>query len=175
MLVPCFMSWNKYPQNFPRLFHKHFVYEFVYIPVSEYLSFAKIIHPPGISRSWLNNMIITQVPLVLGTIKGHSKMCSFVTQHNATDVSCFEGTCNWHGDCSNVRHSCCRIIKCSFLYHKPAPTLFHRIWHYVQSASQPQTTCNHASQELHIWLLHLRDHLIPATRTTDETQKYFCL
>jgi hypothetical protein len=22
-----------------------------------------------------------------GTIKGHSKMCSFVTQHNATDVS----------------------------------------------------------------------------------------
>ena len=31
-------------------------------------------------------MIITQVHLVLGTIKGHSKMCSFVTQHNATDV-----------------------------------------------------------------------------------------
>jgi hypothetical protein len=32
-------------------------------------------------------MIITQVHLVLGTIKCHSKMCSFVRQHNATDVS----------------------------------------------------------------------------------------
>ena len=31
-------------------------------------------------------MIITQVHFVLGTIKDHSKMCSFVTQHNATDV-----------------------------------------------------------------------------------------
>ena len=32
-------------------------------------------------------MIITQMHLVLGAIKGHSKMCSFVIQHNATDVS----------------------------------------------------------------------------------------
>ena len=31
-------------------------------------------------------MIITQVHLVLGTMKGHSKMCSLVTQHNATDL-----------------------------------------------------------------------------------------
>ena len=35
-------------------------------------------------------MIVTQVHIVLGTIKGHSKMCSFVTQHNATNVSGFE-------------------------------------------------------------------------------------
>ena len=40
-------------------------------------------------------MAITQVYFVLGTIKAHSKMCSFVTQHNATDVSSFEGVCNW--------------------------------------------------------------------------------
>uniref|UniRef100_A0A4W5R426 Phosphofructokinase, muscle b n=1 Tax=Hucho hucho TaxID=62062 RepID=A0A4W5R426_9TELE len=31
-------------------------------------------------------MIITQVHLVLGTMKGHSKMCSYVTQQNATDL-----------------------------------------------------------------------------------------
>jgi hypothetical protein len=64
--------------------------KFVYIHASDYFSFAKTIHPPdrcGISRSLLNSMIITQVHLVLGTIKGHSKMCSVVTQHNATDVS----------------------------------------------------------------------------------------
>jgi hypothetical protein len=52
-----------------------------YIPVSKHFSFAKKIHPPdrcGMS-SWLNSMIITQVHLVLGRIKGHTKMCSFVT------------------------------------------------------------------------------------------------
>ena len=53
-------------------------------------------------------MIITQVHLVLGIIKGHSKMCSFVTQ--STDVSCFEGACNCHADCRNVHQSCCQII-----------------------------------------------------------------
>ena len=39
-----------------------------------------LIHPPdtcGISWSWLNGMILTQMHLVLGTIKGPSKMCSF--------------------------------------------------------------------------------------------------
>uniref|UniRef100_A0A674AX61 Phosphoinositide phospholipase C n=1 Tax=Salmo trutta TaxID=8032 RepID=A0A674AX61_SALTR len=61
-----------------------------------HFSFAKIIHPPdrcGISRSRLNSMIITQVHLVLETLKG-CKMCSFVTQHNGTAVSSFEGVCN---------------------------------------------------------------------------------
>uniref|UniRef100_A0A674DJ83 Plexin-A1 n=1 Tax=Salmo trutta TaxID=8032 RepID=A0A674DJ83_SALTR len=44
-------------------------------------------------------MTITQVHLVLGTIKGHSKMC---TQHNATDVSSFEGACNWHSQTTTM-------------------------------------------------------------------------
>ena len=46
---------------------------------------VKIIHPPdrcGIWRSWLNSAIITRMDLVLGTIKGHSKMCSFITQRH---------------------------------------------------------------------------------------------
>ncbi len=37
---------------------------------------------------------IAQVCLRLATIKGHSKMCSFITQHNATDIASFEGA-NW--------------------------------------------------------------------------------
>ena len=87
------------------LFLSNYVYKFVYIPVSEHFSFNKIIHPPdrcGISRSWLNSMIIIQVHLVLGKIKGHSKMCRFVTQHNATDVS------SW----GSVQLACCQIIVC---------------------------------------------------------------
>ncbi len=36
-------------------------------------------------------------------------------------------------------------IECSFLYHKPSPKAFQRIWQYIQPTSQPQTTCNHTS------------------------------
>jgi hypothetical protein len=59
-------------------------------------------------------MIITHVHLVLGTIQGYSKMCGFVIQHNATDVSSFEGACNWHAYCKNAHQSCCQRISCSF-------------------------------------------------------------
>ncbi len=74
-------------------------------------------------------------------------MCSFITQHNTTDVASIEGACNWHSDCRNVHQSCCPWTECSFLYHKPPPKAFQRIWHYIQPASQPQTTCNHTSPE----------------------------
>ncbi len=90
-------------------------------------------------------MIIAQVCLRLATIQFHSKMCSFITQHNATYVASFEGACNWHADCRNVHQSCCPWIECPFIYHKPSPKSFHRIWKYIQPASQPQTTCNHIS------------------------------
>ena len=87
------MSWNKRSQKCSfctkSLIWETFVHKCVYIPVSKHFSFSKIIHPfyrCGISRSWLNSMIITQLHLVLGTIKDHSKLYSFVTQHNATDV-----------------------------------------------------------------------------------------
>jgi hypothetical protein len=86
------------------LFSSNFVHKCVYIPVSEHFSFARIIHPPdscGISRSCFNSTVITQVRLVLETIKGHSKMCSFVTQHNATDVSSFKGNCMLTAGMSN--------------------------------------------------------------------------
>ncbi len=68
-----------------------------------------------------------------------------IHSHNATDVASFEGTCNWHADCRNVLQSCCPWIKCSFLFHKPSPKAFQRIWQYIQPASQPQTTYNHTS------------------------------
>ena len=53
------------------------MHKFVYIPVSEHFSFAKIIHPldrRGISRKLLNSMIIAQVHLALGTIKGNENV-----------------------------------------------------------------------------------------------------
>ena len=100
------------------------MHKFVYIPVIEHFSFAKRIHPPDRCGIWFNSMIITHVHLVLGTIKGQSKMCGFVTQDNATDVASFEGLCNWHAACRNVHQSCFQRISCSFLYHKLPPTSY---------------------------------------------------
>ncbi len=135
-------------------------WETITVCVSEHFSFAEIIHPPhrcGISRWWLDSMIIAQVCLRLATIKGHSKMCSFITQHNATDVTRFEGACNWHADCRNFYQSCCLWIECSFLYHKLSPKAFQRIWQYIQPASQLQTTCNHTFT---FTFMHLADAFI---------------
>ncbi len=89
------------------------------------------------------------------------------------NVASFEGACNWHADCRNVHQSCCLWIECSFLYHKPSPKAFQRIWQYIwqyiQPTSQPQTTCNTPAQDLHIQHLHLQDRLRPATRTAAAT------
>ncbi len=78
------MSWTQRSKTFSMctkgLFLSNIVHKSVLICVSEHLSFAEIIHPPhrcGISRCWLDSMVIAQVCLRLATIKGHSKMCSF--------------------------------------------------------------------------------------------------
>ncbi len=171
-----FMSWTQRSKTFSMytkgLFLSNIVHKSVLICVSEHFSFAEIIHPPhrcGISRCWLDSMIIAQVCFRLATIKGHSKMCSFITQHNATDVASIEGACNWHADCRNVHQICCPWIECSFLYHKPSPKAFQRIWRYIQPASQPQTTCNHTSPGPPHQHLHLQDRLRPATQAAAAT------
>ncbi len=58
----------------------------------------------GLSRCWLDSMIIAQVGLRLATIIDHSKMCSFIHTAQCTDVESFKGACNWHADCRNVQY-----------------------------------------------------------------------
>jgi hypothetical protein len=99
-------------------------------------------------------MIITRVHLVLGTIKGHSKMFHFATQFNATDVSSFEGACNWHVNFSTI--SC---LQCCFREFGSTTNLPHN----------RRLCLIMPSQDLNIWLLHLQDRLRPAICTTDET------
>ena len=128
------------PINVPYALKACFSNKCVYIPVSEHFSFAKIIltgvayqeadltawslHRCGLSRSWLNSMIITQVHLVLRKIKSHSKMFSFVTQHNR---------------CFKLRE----LLPESWIFISlPASNV---VLENFQQASQPQTTCNHAS------------------------------
>ncbi len=96
-------------------------------------------------------------------------MCSFITQHNATDDASFEGVCNWHADCRNVHQSCCPWIECSFLYHKPSPKVFQRIWQYINRPHNRRPRVTTPAQDLHIQHLHLQDRLRPATRTAAAT------
>ena len=140
------------------------MHRFVYIPVREQFSFAKIIHPPdrcGISRSWLNSVIITQVHLVLGTIKGHSKMCGFVTQHNATDVSSFEGACNWHADCRNglSTRAVARELNVNFSTKSHLQRRFREFGSTSNRSHNRRPHITTPLQDLHIWLLHLQDRL----------------
>ncbi len=146
-LPPFFMIWTQRSKTF-LCTQKACFSQILFTNLSKSVLVNEIIHPPhrcGISRCWLDSMIIAQVCLRLATIKDRSKMCSFITQHNATDVASFVGACNWHADCRNVHQSCWPWIECSFLYHKPSPKAFQRIWQYIQPASQLQTTCNHTS------------------------------
>ena len=80
---------------------------FTSLLVSISISPRKSIHLTGVAfqEAEKNTTIITQEHLVLGTIKGHSKMCSLVTQHNATDVSSFEGVYKWHVDICQRRNA----------------------------------------------------------------------
>ncbi len=142
-LTPFIMSWTQRSKTFSK-YTKAYFSQILFTNLSKYVLVNEIIHPPhrcGISRCWLDSVIFAQVCLRLATIKDHSNMCSFITQHNATDVTSFEGAWNCHADCRNVHQSCYLWIECSFFYHKPPPKAFQRIWQYIQ----PQTTCNHTS------------------------------
>ncbi len=77
LLPPFFMSWTQRSKTFSMytkgLFLSNIVHKSVWICVSEHF-FAEVIHPPhrcGISRCWLDSMIIAQVCLRLATIKSH--------------------------------------------------------------------------------------------------------
>lgn len=109
-----FTSWTKRSKilsvHTKDSFISYFVYEVVKICVMEHLSFAKIICPLnrfGISRSWLNSITVVEMCFGLISTEGHSKMSSFITQHNSTDASGFWGVCTWRADCRNVHQSCC--------------------------------------------------------------------
>ncbi len=146
-LPPFFMSWT-----FMRLFYVHkrpislkCCSQICLNCVSEHFSFSEIIHPPhrcGISRCWLDGMIIAQVCLRLATIKGHSKMCSFITQHNPTDVANLREreinmlTAGMSKRCCNLNVNFSTISRLQRRFREFGST---------QPASKPQTTCNHIS------------------------------
>ncbi len=73
------MSWTQRSKTFLCTQKADFS-QILFTNLSKSVLVNEIIHPPhrcGISRCWLDSMIITPVCLRLATIKRHYKMCSF--------------------------------------------------------------------------------------------------
>ena len=136
------------------LFLSHFVQAFFLHPCL--WAFLLCHDNPSTWQMW--HIKLYEVHFVLGTIKGRSKMCSFVTQHNATDVSSFEGVCNWHAGCRNVHQSCLDSMS---------------NWPLKR-----RTRVTTPAQDLHIRLLYLGDCLrrggVGVLRSISVCKKSFC-
>ena len=104
-------------------------------------------------------MIITQVHLVLGTIKGHSKMCCFATDDSSCGMLTAGMSTRAVARELNVHFSAIRRLQPHFIEFGSTSNQPHN--------RRPRVTT--PTQDLHIWFLHLRDRLRPATRTVDET------
>lgn len=146
ILLPLFMSWFKDLRLFPSSQKAHFS-KTLFTNVSKYsehFSFAETIRPPhrrGRSRCWPDCAAGS-------TVKVHSKMSSFITQHNDTDVASWGEACIWHADCRNVHQSCCPGIECSFSFITCLQRCFKEFGSTSKLASQPQTTCTHTNPGL---------------------------
>ncbi len=91
------------------------------------------------------HMIIAQVCLRLVTTKGHSKMCSFITQHNATDVTSFEGALI---DMLTAGMSTRAVVRELNVHFSTISRLQRRVRDFGSTSNRPhnqQTTCNHTS------------------------------
>ncbi len=75
-------------------------------------------------------------------------MCSFITQHNATDVTVLREHVIGVPTAGISTRAVARELMFIFIYHKPSPNVFQIIWQYIQPASQPQTTCTTSAQDL---------------------------
>ncbi|MED6258804.1 hypothetical protein ATANTOWER_012656 [Ataeniobius toweri] len=83
--------------------------------------------------------------LGLGTMKGHPKMSTFVTSHNASAVASYAGECYWHVGCRDVHQSSSCTAQCPLSDHRPFKSSFPTDWHYCKSTSSSSATCDHSS------------------------------
>ncbi len=136
------------------------------------LLLCEIIHPPhrcGTSRCWLDSMIIAQVCLRLATIKSHSKIWIFITQHNATDVAILRE----RAIVILTTRMSTRAVAHELNVHFSTISCLQRCFgEFGSTSNRPHNRRPHVTtpvQDLHIQHLHIQDRLRPATRTAAAT------
>ncbi len=108
-------------------------------------------------------MIIAQVCFRLATIKGHSKMCSFITQHNATDVASFKGACNWLWTSGMSTKAVARELNVNLSTISRLQRCYREFGSTSNRPHNRRPRVTTPAQDLHIQQLHLQDRLRPAT------------
>ncbi len=71
-------------------------------------------------------------------------MCSFITQHNATDVASFEGACNWHAQGQGLDPVEDDALDWHVQQHVPIPANIQQFHTAIEEewADIPQATIN---------------------------------
>ncbi len=90
-------------------------------------------------------------------------MCSFITQHNATDVASFKGACNWLWTSGMSTKAVARELNVNLSTISRLQRCYREFGSTSNRPHNRRPRVTTPAQDLHIQHLHLQDRLRPVT------------